>query len=164
MSSRKPRLLTLGTVLLVLAASIGIFSAALFGGIIPGFMYGGVYTHSPTTTYSGYFSINYVGVYHSAQATPVCRTAFPPCLAPDEVVFFLNAKNGTIRLIFYCGVVKYYCESPSQLSFSDGACLHVRGTLIEPSKWPGDQFYPQMHFDGDLYVFEDQTLHESLCS
>jgi hypothetical protein len=165
MSGRKPRLLTLGTVLLVLATSIGIFSTALFGGIIPGFRYGGVYTHSPTATYSGYFSINYVGVYHYVQATPICRTAFPPCLAPDEVVFFLNAKNGTIRLVFYCGgIVKDYCESPSQLSVSDGACLHVKGTLIVPSKWPSSQFSPRMQFDGDLYVFENQTLPEASCS
>jgi hypothetical protein len=165
MGSRNPRLLTLGTVLLVLAASIGVVSAALFGGIIPGFKYGGIYTHSPTASYSGYFSINYVGVYHNVQATPVCRTVFPPCLTRSEVVFLLNAKNGTIRLIFYCGgPVKYYCENPSQLSVSDGECLHVKGTLIEPSEWPGNEFSPRMQFDGDLYVFENQTLPETLCS
>jgi hypothetical protein len=164
MTSRNPRFLTLGTVLLVLAASFGIFSAAQFGGIIPGFMYGGVYTQSPTTTYSGYFSINYVGVYHNFQAMPVCRTAFPPCFAPGEVVFFLKANNGTIRLIFYCGgVVKYFCESPSQLSVSDGACLHVKGTLIEPSEWSSSRFDLSMHFDGD-FVFGSETLPKTSCS
>jgi hypothetical protein len=164
-SSRKPRPLSIGTILLVLVASAGIVSAALLGGLVPGFRYG-VRTQSPTATYSGYFSINYVGVYHYVHAVPVCRTAFPPCLAHDEALFFLNAKNGTIRLVFYCGisVVPYYCESPSDLSFGDGACLHVRGTLIEPSKWPSDQFSPSIGFEGDLYVFENQTLPATSCS
>ena len=164
-NKKKPRLLTLGTVILVMGASFGIISAAIFGGIVPGFEYGGVYTHSPTATYQGYLSINYLGVYHYVHAVPICRTAFPPCHAPDEALFYLNAKNGTIRLIFYCGnIVKYYCESPSQLPFSDGTCLHVKGTLLEPSKWPSDQFSPSMHFSGDLYVFQNQTLPETSCS
>jgi hypothetical protein len=163
--NKKPRLLTLGTILLVLAALVGAFSAAFFAGLIPGFEFGAVYTHSPTATYSGYFSINYVGVYHYVQAVPVCRNAFPPCLSSDEALFYLNAKNGMIRLIFYCGgPVKYYCDSPSQLPFSDGACLHVKGTFLEPSKWPSDQYSPLMHFEGDLYVFENETLPEASCS
>jgi hypothetical protein len=165
MRKRKPRPLTIGTVLLVLAASAGIVSAALLGGLVPGFRYG-MRTQSPTATYSGYFSINYVGIYHYVHAVPVCRRAFPPCLANGEVLFFMNAKNGTIRLVFYCGstLAPYYCESPSDLSFNDGTCLHVRGTLIEPSKWPSSQFSPSMSFDGDLYVFENQTLPETSCS
>jgi hypothetical protein len=163
MNSRKPRRLTIGTILLVLAASIGIVSAALLGGFIPRSRYG-VHTQPPSVTYSGYFSINYVGVYHHVNAVPVCRTAFPPCLTKDEPLFFMNAKNGTIRLMFYCGVIPYYCESPTQLSFSDGTCLHVKGTLIEPSKWPTNQFSPSMHFNGDLYVFENQTLPKASCS
>jgi hypothetical protein len=165
MSARQPRPLSIGTILLVLVASAGIVSAALLGGLVPGFRYG-VHTQSPTATYSGYFSINYVGIYHYVHATPVCRTAFPPCLTHDEALFFINSKNGTIRLVFYCGIsaAPYYCESPSELSFSDGTCLHVRGTLIEPSKWPSDQFYPTMHFDGELYVFENETLPQSSCS
>jgi hypothetical protein len=163
-STRKPRPLTIGTILLVLAASAGIVSAAIFGGFVPGFRYG-ARTQSPTMTYLGYLSVNYVGVYHYVQVTPVCRTAFLPCPANDEALFFLNAQNGTIRLIFYCGSgVPYYCESPSELSFSEGACLHVKGTLIQPSKWPTGQFSPSMRFDGDLYVFENQTLPELSCS
>jgi hypothetical protein len=163
MSRRKPRVLTIGTVLLVLAASTGVLSAALYGGFVPGFKYG-VSTQSPTTTYLGYFSASYVGIYHYIRAARVCRASFPPCLAHDEVVFFLNAKNGTVRLLFYCGAAKEYCVSSDQLSFSEGACLHVKGTLIQPSKWPSNEFYPNMHFDGDVYVFESQTLTEDLCS
>jgi hypothetical protein len=159
----KRRVISVGTILLVTAACAGILWAAFFGGFVPGFRYG-VRTQSPTASYSGYFSINYVGIYHNVQAVPVCRTGFPPCQANDQTLFFLNAKNGTIRLVFYCGVVPYYCESPSQLSFIDGACLHVKGTLIEPSKWPSNLFSPSMHFDGDLYVFENQTLPEASCS
>jgi hypothetical protein len=162
--SNRPRTLRLITVFLVLGASLGLVSAAIFGGIVPGFEPGGIHTHSPTVTYQGYFSVNYQGVYHFVQAVPVCRTGFPPCLASDESVFYLNSKNGTIRLIFYCGgIVKEYCNSPSQLPFIDGACLHVKGTLLEPSKWPSDQFSPSMHFNGDLYVFENQTLPAPSC-
>jgi hypothetical protein len=167
MSARQPRPLSIGTILLVLVASAGIVSAALLGGFVPGLRYGlNTHAQSPTTTYSGYFSINYVGVYHYVYAIPVCRTAFPPCLASGEVLFFMNAKNGTIRLVFYCGssLAPYYCESPSDLPFNDGTCLHVRGTLIEPSKWPSDQFSPTMNLDGELYVFENQTLPETSCS
>lgn len=164
-TNRKRKLLNLGTLLLVVAMSLALISAAFFEGIIPGFEYGGVYTHSPTATYSGHFSINYVGVYHYVQAVPVCRTAFPPCLSSGQALFYMNAKNGTIRLVFYCGSpVKYYCESPSQLPFNDGACLHVKGTLLEPSKWPTDQFTLSLHFSGDLYVFENETLPETSCS
>jgi hypothetical protein len=164
-SGRKPRLLALGTILLVLAASLGVISIAFFGGFIPGVEYGGMYTHSPTATYQGSFSVNYVGIYHYVQAVPVCRTVFPGCIASSEAVFYMNARNGTIRLIFYCGsMVKYYCDSPSQLPFSDGTCLHVKGTLLQPSKWPSDQFSPSIHFSGDLYVFQNQTLAETSCS
>jgi len=164
-SNRKPNLLTLGTVLLVVVTLLAVISAAFFGGIIPGFEYGGVYTHSPTATYSGYFSISYVGVYHYVQATPICRTAFPPCIASDEALFYMNAKNGTIRLVFYCGsVAKYFCDSPSQLQFSDGTCLRVKGTLLKPSKWPSQQFSPTINFEGDLFVFENETLPQSACS
>jgi hypothetical protein len=161
----KRRFHALATFLLVIAACFGVISAAFYGGLIPGFEFGGVYTHSPTATYSGYFSINYVGAYHYVQAVPVCRYAFPPCLSSGEAVFYMNAKNGTVRLVFYCGgLVKYYCESPSQLPFGDGTCLHVKGTLLEPSKWPTDQFTPSMRFTGDLYVFENETLPETSCS
>jgi hypothetical protein len=38
---RHRTLLTLGAVLLVLGASFGVLSTAFFGGIIPGFKYGG---------------------------------------------------------------------------------------------------------------------------
>jgi hypothetical protein len=162
-SARRRKLLTLGAVLLVLGASFGVVSAAFFAALIPGFESGGVYMHSATATYSGHFSINYVGVYHYVGAVPVCRTAFPPCLASDEALFYMNAKNGTIRLVFYCGIVKYYCESPSQLPFKDGACIHVKGTLLQPSKWPSDQFSPPIHFVGDMYVFENETLPETSC-
>lgn len=160
----KPRVLSLGAALLIFAACFGLMLTALFGGFIPGFEYGGVYTHSPTATYQGYMSINFLGIYHYVRAVPNCRSGFPPCATPDEALFFMNAKNGTIRLVFYCGVVKYYCGSPSQLRFSDGTCLHVKGTLLEPSKWPSDQYKPSMHFSGDLYVFENQTLPETSCS
>jgi hypothetical protein len=167
MSNRKRRPLSVGTVLLVLVASAGIVSAAVFGGFVPGFRYE-VYrsVQTPTATYSGYFDINYVGIYHYVHAVPVCRSGFPPCMASGEVLFYMNAKNGTIRLVFYCGsnLAPYYCESPSDLPFNDGACIHVRGTLLEPSKWPSDQFYPTMHFDGELYVFENQTQPEASCS
>ena len=163
--NRESKLRILGTVLLVVVMAIAVISAGIFGGIIPGFEFGGLYTHSPTVTYSGYFSINYVGFYHYVQAEPVCRTAFPPCLASGEALFYMNAKNGTVQLVFYCGsIVKYYCESPTQLPFGDGACLHVKGTLIEPSKWPSNQFTPSMHFNGDLYVFENETLPETSCA
>jgi len=156
---------TLGTVLLVVVMSLALISAAIFGGIMPGFEFGGVYTHSPTATYSGNLLINYVGVYHYVEAVPVCRTGFPPCLSPDQALFYLTAKNGTVQLVLYCGsVVKYYCESPSQLPFKDGACLHVRGTLLEPSKWPSDQYAPSIHFQGDLYVLENETLPDTSCS
>jgi hypothetical protein len=165
MKGGKRSYLRWGAVLLVLGASLGLMSAAIIAGIVPGFEAGGVHSLSPTATYQGYLGVDYQGVYRYVQAVPNCRTDFPPCLASDEALFYLNTKNGTIRLIFYCGgLVKDYCESPAQLTFNDGACLRVKGTLLEPSKWPSEQFSPLMHFKGDLYVFENQTLPQGSCS
>ncbi|MGA2460020.1 MAG: hypothetical protein ABSF82_01165 [Candidatus Bathyarchaeia archaeon] len=158
--------LTIISILLVAAASTGLISAAMSGGIVPGVPgVGEASTHSPTATYQGYLGATYHGLYQYVEATPLCRNAFPPCMAPDEAVFYLTSKNGTIRLVFYCGAFSLdYCDSPSQLPFSNGTCLQVKGTLLQPSKWPTNQFNPTMHFNGDLYVFENETLPGTSCS
>jgi hypothetical protein len=165
MKGSKRPYLRLGAVLLVLGASLGLTSAAIIAGIVPGFEAGGVHRLSPTATYRGYLGVDYQGVYGYVEAVPNCRTGFPPCFTSDEALFYLNTENETIRLIFYCGgLVKNYCESPSQLPFSGGACIHVKGTFLEPSQWPSEKFSPSMHFRGDLYVFENQTLPKGACS
>jgi hypothetical protein len=157
-TSRRRKLLTLGTMLLVVGASFGFMSAAIIEAIVPVFKVAHTYFRS----YQGYLSVNYEGIYRYVTAISTCNTGFTSCAESNQTVFYLTTKNATIQLIFYCG--NYYCDSPSQLPFSDGTCLHVKGTLIEPSMWPSDQFSPSMHFDGDLYVFENQTLPKTSCS
>jgi hypothetical protein len=154
---RKQRALRFVTsVVLVLATSLGLVSAAMLGG---------VYRHSPTATYQGYFSISYRGVYHYLDAEPICRTNLPPCLVSSEAVFYMNTENGTIRLVFYCGkIVQDYCTNASQLPFGNGTCLHVKGTLLKPSRWPSNQFSPFIHFEGDLYVFTYEIIPSASCA
>ena len=83
--NKKRTRLNFVTVLLVIGASLGLMSAAITAGIVPGFEMGGVHSHSPTATYQGYFSVGYTGVYHFVHAEPLCRTTFPPCMAPETV-------------------------------------------------------------------------------
>mgnify|MGYP001119853495 CR=1 FL=1 len=158
-SEEKPRISTV-SILLVLAASIGLVSAAMTNRQLPGFenFYGGIYarSQSPTVTYQGYLSMSFDGAYHYVAAEPLCRKTFPPCLAPDEVVFYLETERGTVRLIFYCGLD--YCSRATQLPFSDGAHIYVKGTFLEPSKWPAGQYEPNLQFIGDLYVFQNSTV------
>jgi hypothetical protein len=160
---RKGKNLSWISILLVLTASIGLVSSAMWG-ILPGFQ-GGIYWHSPTSTFQGYLSVNYTGIYGQVSARRLCRLSFPPCLAPDEDVFYLNTGNGTVRLVFYCRsitnlmtTVYGYCSNASQLPFGGGACLYVKGTLIVPSEWPTSQFTPALSFTGDLYVFQYEPL------
>jgi len=172
-SRKKSRILSPSTVLLVLAAAAGLMGTAITEGIVPGFVIGGVYSHSPTITYQGSLAVSYVGVYHVVQAKPICNSAFPPCFATNETVFFLSARNGTIRLVFYCGKTMEglttvtgwidLCSDTSQLQFGDGVCLQVKGTLLEPSSWPNEQYLPSMRFDGDLFVFSYHQVLQANC-
>jgi hypothetical protein len=148
------------TILLVLDGVLGLSAAAMIVGILPGFHGRGDFFPNAAATYQGYVSISFQGVYHYVIASPIC-TGSTHC-PNSENVFFLDAKNGTIRLIFYCD--NNFCEDPSQLAFGDGTCLHVKGTLIEPSEWPSHEFSPFMNFAGDLYVFESNALDAASCS
>mgnify|MGYP001032081847 CR=1 FL=1 len=158
MRKREKTWLGTWTVVLVLGATLGLVSAAMVNSRLPGFehFYRGVYLRSPTRTYQGYLSVDYEGVYHYVTAKPLCRNQYPPCFDSDEVVFYLGTTNGTIRLIFYCGLD--YCSEASQLPFGDGAHIYVKGTLIQPSAWPTTKFKPSLNFEGDLYVFQNRTL------
>jgi hypothetical protein len=157
-TSRKLKLLILGTILLVVGASFGFMSAAIIEAIVPVFKV----AHINSRSYQQYMLVSYQGIYHYVTATPICTTGFASCTGSNQTLFYLTTENATIQLIFYCG--NYYCDSPSQLPFNDGTCLHVKGTLLEPSEWPSDQFSPSMHFEGDLYVFGNQPLPETSCS
>jgi hypothetical protein len=157
-TSRRRKLLTLGAILLVVGASLGFMSAAIIEAIVPVFKV----AHTNSRSYQGYMSVNYQGIYHYVTAIPICTTGVASCTESNQTVFYLTTKNATIQLIFYCG--NNYCDSPSQLPFSDGTCLQVKGTLLEPSEWPSDQFSPSIHFDGDLYVFGNQPLPATSCS
>lgn len=167
----KSRILSPVTVLLVFAAAAGLMASAIIGGIVPGFV-GGYYSHSPTITYQGSFDVNYVGIFHVLQAEPICNSAFPPCFATNETVFFLNAGNVTIRLVFYCGTTKNgftiaglydFCSKASDIQFDEGTCLHVKGTLLQPSSWPSKQYLPLMRFHGDLFVFTYNQVPHASC-
>ena len=153
------------SILLVLAASTGLVSAAMINGQLPGFerFRAGTYRQnmlSPTITYQGYFSVSYNGTYHSVIAKPLCRNALPPCLDSDELVFYLDTDSRlVVRLIFYCGAG--YCSRADELPFRDGARIYVKGTLIEPSQWPTSRFEPTLQFKSELYVFQYTTLPES---
>jgi hypothetical protein len=170
---KKSRILSPSTVFIVLASAAGLMGAAITAGIVPGFVIGGVHSQSPTVTYQGSVAVNFVGVYHAIQAQPICNSAFPPCFAANETVFFLSTRNSTIRLVFYCGKTMEglttltgwvdLCSDTSQLQFGDGACLHVKGTLLEPSSWPNKQYLPSMRFDGDLFVFSYNQVLQANC-
>jgi hypothetical protein len=160
--------LSIISILLVVAASTGLVSAAMSTGQFPGFerFFGGVYWSTPTKTYEGYMNTSYSGTYHYVDAQPTCRNSSPPCLLEaDEVVFYITTNNGNVRLIFYCGTrVTYYCSGPNDLPFREGDCIFVKGTLLVPSDWPTERFNPTLQFVGDLYVFKYSNLLTSACS
>jgi len=170
---QKSRTLNPVAVLLVLAAAAGLMASAIIGGIVPGFI-DGVYSRSPTITYQGSLAVNYTGIYQVAQVEPICNSAFPPCFAANETVFFLSNGNRTVRLVFYCGTTRNglttvtgwvdLCSSASQLQLEEGTCLHVKGTLLQPSSWPSKQYLPVMQFYGDLFVFVYTQLPQSSCT
>ena len=156
---KKQNTLSVFAVLLIIVGISGLLSAAAIAGLLPGSQSS---MHSPTATYQGYFAVSYEGVYHYVVAVPFCTVLICPA---SETVFYMNTRNGTIRLVFYCGAYSIdYCYSATQLPFGDGTCLYVKGTLLEPSKWPSDRFTPPMHFEGDLYVFENETLPQAACA
>ena len=139
---------------LLMAISVyGLVSATVSSGYFPEFnsLLRVNYTHSPTATYSGYLAKAFFGTYQYLTAVPACQTGFIPCLSDDETVFYLVTEQGTLRLVFYCGLD--YCSSPNQIPFAAGAQLQVKGTLLVPSAWPGSRFLPTLNFIGDLYVF-----------
>jgi hypothetical protein len=142
--------LSFASVVLTIVAILSLFS--IWAANIPTVSF-----RSPTATHTGYFAVNYTGVYHYVDAQPLCAQSFPPCLAPSsEVVFYLTTENATIRLVFYCGVG--YCWSAQQLPFKEGDEIHVEGTLIRPSDWPTNEYQPTLpRFFGDLYVFNYTT-------
>lgn len=171
--NRKARILSPVAVLLVLAAAAGLMASAIIGGLVPGFVPGGFYSHSPTITYREFLAVNYTGVYHVSQAEPICNSAFPPCFAANETIFFLSTRNGTVRLVFYCGTTRAglttmtgwvdLCSKASELQLEEGTCLHVKGTLLQPSSWPSKQYFPFMRFDGDLFVFTYNQVPQASC-
>jgi hypothetical protein len=129
-SRRKSKLIGGGTIILLAGGFLGLLSTLASDGFAPSF--DAASSVSPTITYFESFPANYMGVYHYVRAVPVCRTGVPPCLASDQFVFYLSAKNGTVQLVFFCGVAGNHCDNPSQVPFADGACLRVRGTLEKP--------------------------------
>ena len=169
---RKSTVVSPVTVLLILAAAAGLMASAIIGGIVPGFI-DGVYSHSPTVTYQESLAVSYVGIYHVAQAEPICNSAFPPCFASNETIFFLTSGNGTVRLVFYCGTTRNglttvtgwvdLCSNPTQLQLEEGTCLQVKGTLLQPSSWPSKQYLPPMQFIGDLFVFTYAQVPQGSC-
>lgn len=169
----KSRILSPVAVLLVLAAAAGLMASAIIGGIVPGFV-GGIYSHSPTITYQEFLAVDYIGVYHVIQAQPVCNSAFPPCFEANETLFLLTTENGSVRLMFYCGTTREgvttitgwldLCSNSSQLELNEGICLHVKGTLLQPSSWPSRQYHPLIRFEGDLVVFSYNQLAQASCS
>jgi len=169
---RKSTVVSPVTILLILAAAAGLMASAIIGGIVPGFI-DGVYSHSPTVTYQESLAVSYVGIYHVAQAEPVCNSAFPPCFASNETIFFLTSGTGTVRLVFYCGTTRNglttvsgwvdLCSNATQLQLGEGTCLQVKGTLLQPSSWPSKQYLPSMHFIGDLFVFTYTQVPQASC-
>ena len=143
--------------ILVLMASLGLASAVLYS-YAPGLI--SQTPISPTATYTGQMGVSFQGRYHYLTAVPKCRHNLIPCSTPDEVVFYLETNTTVVRLVFYCGVAPDFCTRADQLPFSNGATIYVKGTLIEPSKWPTDLFDPQLHFTKDLYVFHYAAVND----
>jgi len=145
--------------ILVLMASLALASAVLYNyapGL--GYLIGETPTISPTATYTGEMGVSFQGRYHYLTAVPKCRHNLFGCAASDEVVFYLETNTTVIRLIFYCEVVPDFCTPADQLPFSEGAVIYVKGTLIEPSKWPANEFEPYISFNADLYVFQHNEI------
>ena len=148
--------------ILVLMASLALASAVLYN-YAPGLGYLiGPTSISPTATYTGQMGVSFQGVYHYLTAVPKCRHNWFPCVTPDEVVFYLETDTTIIRLILYCGVVSDFCTRADQLPFSEGAVIYVKGTLIEPSKWPANEFEPYISFNADLYVFQHNEIQRPM--
>ena len=172
-SGKRSKVLSPVTVFLVLAAATGLMASAIMEGMVPGSVIGGIYSHSPTITYQGSVAASYTGSYHVIQAQPICDSAFPPCFEANETVFTLGTRNGTIRLIFYCGTTLKglttltgwidLCSNASQLQLSDGVCVYAKGTLLQPSSWPSKQYLPLVRFDADLFVFSYNQVPEASC-
>jgi hypothetical protein len=151
----------LWSLLLVTVATTGFVSGAMYNGILPGFEHfqGGVYWHSPTKTYEGYFSVEYRGIFHHVIEIPLCRQAFPPCLNEDETVFYIETDAGAlVRLIFFCGLG--YCTQPGQVPLNEGARVQVNGTLIEPSQWQSGPYTLNLYFISDLYVIQYSNVRD----
>jgi hypothetical protein len=145
MSTKKASLLTFTSIIIAFVAIVSLFSAIYTANFrVP--------SESPTATYSGYLSSSYIGTYHYLDEQPTCAQSFPPCLVPSEVIFYLTTQNGTlIHLYFYCGAD--YCRDAQQLPLTDGAKIHVEGTLLVPSSWPTSEYNPPLRFTADLFVF-----------
>ena len=142
---RKGSPLSFASITITLVAILSLFSVSAANSSAVSF-------RSPTLTQTGYLSVGYTGVYHYVDAQPLCARTFPPCLVPSsEVVFYLTTENATIQLIFYCAAG--YCYSAQQLPFHDGDRIYVKGTLLQPSEWPTNEYQPTLRFFGDLYVF-----------
>ena len=144
---KKSRWIT--SAILVLMASLGLASAVLYN-YAPGLI--GQTSISPTATYTGQMGVSLQGRYHYLTAVPKCRHNLFGCVTSDEVVFYLETNTTIIRLILYCGPVPDFCVRADQLPFSDGAVIYVKGSLIEPSKWPTNQFEQTLSFNADLYI------------
>jgi len=150
---KKSRWIT--SAILVLMASLALASAVLYN-YAPGLI--SQTSISPTTTYTGQMGVSLQGRYHYLTAVPKCRHNLFGCVASDEVVFYLETNTTIIRLIFYCGIVPDFCTRADQLPFTDGDSIHVKGTLIQPSKWPTTQFEQTISFNADLYVFHYDAI------
>ena len=173
-NGNKSKILSPVTVVLVLAAATGLMASAIISGVMPGFVIGGIHSHSPTITYEGSVAVSYVGYYQVIQAQPLCDSAFPPCFEANETIFMLSTRNETIRLVFYCGTTMKslttltgwvdMCSNVSQLQITAGICMQVKGTLLQPSSWPSRQYLPLLRFDGDLFVFSYNEVPAATCS
>ena len=149
-TNRKASRLSFASITITLVALVSLFSVIAPNSSAVSF-------RSPTATHTEYLSVGYTGVYHYVDAQPLCAETFPPCFVGSEDVFYLTTGNGTIQLVFYCGVglpqMLSYCYTAQQLPFHDGDRIYVKGTLLQPSEWPTNEYQPTLRFFGDLYVF-----------
>jgi hypothetical protein len=151
-TNRKASPLSFASITITLVAILSLFSVITANSSTVSF-------RSPTATHTEYLSVGYSGVYHYVDAQPLCAQTFPLCFVGSEDVFYLTTQNATIQLVFYCGAG--YCYSAQQLPFNDGDRIYVKGTLLQPSDWPTNEYHPTLRFFGDLYVFNYYFFNRS---
>ena len=87
-------------------------------------------------------NVTVTGTMTSSIVSPVCSLATPPCAISNSPLYYITVNGWNYRLIF-----------PSSMKLPlNHVNIMVTGVFVTPSTYQADQWTPQMHFRGDIYV------------